>query len=161
MEGGPATHERVPRPGLEQARSARKYQLRHNGAVDIFCSATSPRSCRAWDSTAVDADSAWGLAMPNPYGRHTEYQLVHYGPVDIFSPHAEHVPAFIGRGACGGYSGARAGRNPSPIRIHASRARIPMVPSRDATMPWIRGNGKKGERIPIKPHHHLGRNMKR
>ena len=27
---------------------------------------------------------AWGLAMPNPDGRHTEYQLVHNGPVDIF-----------------------------------------------------------------------------
>jgi beta-glucosidase/6-phospho-beta-glucosidase/beta-galactosidase len=44
---------------------------------------------------------AWGLAMPNPDGRHTEYQLRHYVAVDIFSPHAEHVPAFIDAYACG------------------------------------------------------------
>ena len=39
--------------------------------------------------------------IPNPDGRHTEYQLFHYGTVDIFSPHAEHVPAFIDADACG------------------------------------------------------------
>ena len=39
----------------------------------------------------------WSLAMPNPDGRHTEYQLFHYGTVDIF----RHVPAFIDADACG------------------------------------------------------------
>ena len=35
--------------------------------------------------------------IPNPDGRHTEYQLFHYGTVDIF----RHVPAFIDADACG------------------------------------------------------------
>ena len=39
----------------------------------------------------------WSLALPNPDGRHTEYQLFHYGTVDIF----RHVPAFIDADACG------------------------------------------------------------
>ena len=36
---------------------------------------------------------AWGLAMPNPDGRHTEYQLFHYGTVDIF----RHMPNMFRR----------------------------------------------------------------
>ena len=35
----------------------------------------------------------WSLALPNPDGRHTEYQLFHYGTVDIF----RHMPNMFRR----------------------------------------------------------------